>query len=169
MLCCGVLTIMPPGEPALATYRETRFDAKRVLELFGDHVRIRGSSLLGTDFDTTIALGQLQPRVTTLRVRNRAWGSGLLMASLSFFGWAILVLQFELEWSSFAPVLCAGLCIAGLLLVLATARKVEFARFEFSAGVPLLDIARSGADAGTFDEFVDRLLQQIRGQAGPEA
>jgi hypothetical protein len=50
-------------------------------------------------------------------------------------------------------------------LTLAAARKTEFARFVTDAGVAAFDIPRTRPADG-FDEFVDRVLAQIRASRG---
>ena len=49
----------------------------------------------------------------------------------------------------------------GVILMLATARKVEWIRFGTDAGVVVLDIARAGKEKDKLDDFVEVLISQI--------
>lgn len=145
----------------IATYREQRFDGKRVFELFPDRVRIRGSAQLSTEFDTSVSLRALNPVPTRIRVRNKAFWSGLWMLIAAVVLDTILVSSFHIPPESFAVLLVGCMAMGGFVLMLATARKVEFISFTSTAGVHVLDFARSGPDARNLDSFVELVTTNI--------
>lgn len=153
---------MPQDQMPIATYREVRFDGKRRFDLFSEEIRVSGSVTMQSDLDTTIPLSRMDPRLIKLRVRNNVFWVGLWMAIAGFVGAVILVEGFRLDPFGIAPGLIGSIGVAGIALSCATLRKTEYARFESDAGVPVLDIARSGPDVASFNDFVDRLLKQIR-------
>ena len=153
---------MPQDSTPIATYREVRFDGKRQFDLFADTIRVRGAATMQSDVDTTIPLKRIDPRLIKLHIRNKMFWGGLWMFMVGFIGAAILVGGFQLDPFGIAPGLVGIIGVTGVILCCATFRKCEFARFESDAGLPVLDIARSGPDKSTFDEFVGRVLQQIR-------
>jgi hypothetical protein len=58
--------------------------------------------------------------------------------------------------------LSAGEEVAGLIVAIATMKKVEYARFcSEGYGMLLLNVARSGPDRNRFDSFVQALVSQI--------
>ena len=152
--------------PPLATYREVRFDGKRLFELHADSIRVAGSRTFQSNVDTTIPLSRIDPRVIRMHVRHGSFWAGLCLAVVGFFGYEILTAGFKLNPFEFPAGLPLGLGVTGIALCLATARKVEFARFESDAGVAVLDIARAGPDRAKFDEFVSKLQDQVRSTRG---
>jgi len=79
---------------------------------------------------------------------------------------AVLVSGFHMSFATFAPGLVACIGMSGVMLMLATFRKVEFVRFKNDSGIVILDIARSGKSAAQLDSFVDALTKQIRETRG---
>lgn len=148
------------AEP-IAIYREQRFDGKRVFELFPDRVCIRGSAQFTSEFETSISLATLNPNPTRIRIRNKAfWGGLWLLLAASLLD-TILVSAFHIPRASESVVLIAVIGMTGLALMLATARKVEFISFTSTAGVHVLDFARSGPDARNLDSFVKLVITNI--------
>ena len=136
----------------VATYREKRFDGQRRFELFADRVLVRGNVSLKSEFETAVPLRSLAPHVTRPRLRNPAFWGGLWTLLGSVFLCAVLV---GFNAPDFPLVLAGTGVLSGSALMLATARKVEFASFSSGAGVRVLDVARSGPDARRFDAFVE--------------
>jgi hypothetical protein len=145
----------------IATYRETRFEGKRVFELFPDRVRVRGSVQLSSDFDVSIPLTALNPNPMRIRTRNKAFWSGLWMLLLAVVLDTVLVSSFHIPSESFSVGLIGCIGMGGFVLMLATARKVEFVSFANVTGVQVLGFARSGPDARDFDSFVERIRINI--------
>ena len=153
---------MPPDAPPIvARYREVRIDGKRHFELFNDAIRVHGTATFQSDIDTTIPLADIQPRIIRLRIRHRAFWTGLWITIGGTLGFITLVAGFQLDPMGLAPGLLGCIGAGGVLTSLATLRKVEFARFESKAGVAVLDVARAGPDKGSYDEFVARIMEQI--------
>lgn len=154
-------------EEVIAVYREQRFDGKRVFELFHDRVRIRGSRQFSSEFETFVSLAALDPTPMRIRIRHKSFWSGLLILLVAFILDCILVSGFHFppESSSVGLVGCIGM--AGVALMLATARKVEFISFSNIAGRPVLDFARSGPDAADLDSFVQLVSKNINNATAP--
>src|SRR5262245_9821753 len=112
----------------IATYSEQRFDGKRTFTLMPDEVVVTGSATLSADFHARIPLSSLDPNFGTLRFRNRIFWGGLWMMVVSFVVCTILVSGFHMSWATMPPGMLACIGMAGLLLCLATRRKVEFIR-----------------------------------------
>ena len=145
----------------IATYFEQRFDGKRMFTLFPDAIDVRGSVALTSEFELRIPLSSLDPNYTKLRCRNRGFNGGMWMLSASIFACTVLVSGFQLPWISASTGLATCMGMAGLLLSLATCRKVEFVQFRSQAGVTALDLARSGPQRDQLDGFVETLVRQI--------
>ncbi len=145
----------------IATYREQRFDGKRLFELFPDRVRIRGSVQLVSEFETSIPLSTLVSNPTHLRLRNKSFWHGLWILLIAFVLEVLLVTSFHVSPESFSLVLIGCIGMSGLVLMLATARKIEFVVFANTTGVPILDFARSGPDKGKLDSFVHLVTNHI--------
>ena len=60
----------------IATYREQRFEGKRLFELFPDRVRVRGSVQLQSEFDTTVPLHILNRTPNFIRIRSKSFAQG---------------------------------------------------------------------------------------------
>jgi hypothetical protein len=146
----------------IATYDEVRFDGRRTFTLLPDRILIRGRQTLQSEFETGIPLTTLDPNPDKLWVRHRSFIAGMVLAVVGFMGCTILVSGFHMSFTEFAPGMLAGVGASGVMLMLATYRKVEFIRFKNDAGIVLLDVARSGKNAAEFDSFVDAIIRQIR-------
>lgn len=145
----------------IATYFEQRFDGKRMFTLFPDAIEIRGSVALTSKFELRIPLSSLDSNYTKLWHRNRNFNAGLGMIAASTLVCTILVNGFQIPWVSAATGMTACMGMAGLLLSLATCRKVEFVQFRTTAGLTVLDLSRSGPQRDQFDGFVEALVKQI--------
>lgn len=108
-----------------------------------------------------ISLNTLDPRPAKMRVQNKVFGQGLWMALGALAIDLVLPHFLRLEqW--LAPAVMIG-CIGfgGLLLMLATMRKEEYAVFSNLAGVQILSVGRLGPDARQFDAFREQIITQI--------
>ena len=146
----------------LARYFEQRFDGKRTFELFPDKLQVRGAETLGADYEQTFRLASPQPEVNRMWYRNRSFNAGLWMFVGGGFAFVVLTwgLGRSFEWFWLGITGCVVL--PGLLLAIATCRKVEYAVFRSEAGIEAVSVARSGKEAAAFDAFVKRLAEQIR-------
>ena len=103
-----------------------------------------------------------------IRFRSPISHAGLLIAVVAFVACSILVSGFHMSFATFPPLLLACIGVSGIMLMLATYRKVEFVRFKNDSGIVVLDIARSAKKATLADSFIDALTTQIavaRGEA----
>jgi len=147
---------------AIATYEAVWFEGRYRFVLLPDAIQVSGAHFLQADAELTVPLAGLQPRVDRLRVRNRSFWAGLWMALAGYFGCAVLLSGLKLSPLGFATVLFGVLGLAGVLLALATFRKVEFAQLVTEAGVPALAIARSRSNSEEYDRFVKTVPEQIQ-------
>lgn len=143
------------------TYSEQRFDGKRTFQLFPDRVVVRGAETLSSDYDQTIPLATLTPEATTMRYRHPQANSAVWMMAVSMAGLFVLMGYFKMPVEATPVVFTAGLGVIGLLLGVATYKKVEFVIFRTDAGVDVLSVARSGKHAGEFDTFIEAIRRQI--------
>jgi hypothetical protein len=142
----------------IASYQERRFDGQRNFELFAEHLTVKGRQTFGAEFETTIPLYTLSPALSHLRTRDRGFWSGIVMILI-----AISLLQSgALLITSYWGGLAAVMVVAGALLSIATARKVEWVQISSRAGFLSVTIARAGPDKSTFDKFINSLLEQIK-------
>ena len=145
----------------IATYTEVRFEGSRTFALFPDKVVVRGKQSLQSEFETAVALKALDPSPDSLRFRSPLFTWGMWVALVGFVMCATLVSGFQMSFASLPPGLMACIGMSGVLLMWATFRKVEYARFKNDGGIVILDIARAGKGAGQFDAFVGMLTRQI--------
>jgi hypothetical protein len=147
---------------AVTTYSEVRFDGSRTFVLLPDKIVVRGKQSLKSEFETTIALTSLNPSPDKLRIRNNGFIVGGRLALISYVLCAILVSSFRVSFATFVPGMLVSIGLGGVILMLATFRKVEFVRFKNDVGIVILDLARAGKSAAQFDSFIDALTKQIR-------
>jgi hypothetical protein len=150
----------------IATYSEVRFEGSRTFTLLPDKIVVRGKQSLQSEFETTIPLKTLDPSPDKLRFRNQIFTWGMWIAIIGFVVCAILVTGFHMSFATFPPGLVACIGMSGVMLMLATFRKVEFVRFKNDGGIVILDIARAGKSAAQLDSFIDALTKQIRESRG---
>jgi hypothetical protein len=146
----------------IATYSEVRFEGSRTFALFSDKLVVRGKQSLQSEFETTIPLKTLDPTPDTLCIRGRIFAWGMWVAIVGFVVCTILVSGLHMSFATLPPGLVACIGMSGVMLMLATFRKVEFVRFKNEGGIFILDIARAGKNASQLDSFVDALTKQIR-------
>ena len=142
---------------ALAHFDERRFDARRHFDLFPDSVIVSGTTSFGTRFEERVELDELSSHPDKLWTRHASFWGGIAMAIIFW----ILPMGFASVLSSWWKTLFWVWAVAGVLLAIATARRVEWAIFRNSSGVRVLAIARAGPDKGRFDEFVAAVRDAI--------
>lgn len=152
----------------VAKYSERRFDGRRTFELYPDAVLVKGSSTFASDFEARVPLASLDANYARLRVRHPACLVGAGGAIFACVVRELLVGPLQLPWFDERSGFATALVVSGLVLCLATIRKVEFVRFTTQSGVVALDVARAGPDRAHFDEFVGAVVRQIRARS-PEA
>jgi hypothetical protein len=147
---------------AIATYEGVWFEGRYTYELFPDSLRVVGTTFLRSNSDLTVRLAHLQLKVDRFWVRSRGFDTGLGMFTLGLIVYVILVSGFQMKPTNIAPGLAGIMAISGLIMSIATVRKTEFAVFVSEAGYPAVGIPRSSRDRGHFQEFVERVLEQVR-------
>jgi hypothetical protein len=135
-------------------------DRKCVFELYPDRVRAVGRVATGK-FETTIALGTLDPNFERLWVFSTLFYSGVFMCLIGFVGLAVVLIG--INHGKF-DTLAGGIgafALLGIVQGLICGRKIELVRFRSHAGVPMLAIARVRKLSGDFDAFVAAIVEQI--------
>lgn len=145
----------------IATYRGTWLEGSYRFDLFPDSLRAVGSVFLRSDEDATIALAGLQVRVDRLRVRSGLFDGGLWITLVTLIVCPVTVAALKLDPIGPWAGLLASPVLGGLGLIFAAAKKQEFARFVTDGGLAAVVIPRTQAADG-FDEFINRVLEQIR-------
>jgi hypothetical protein len=142
----------------ITSYSEERFDGHRVFQLLPDRVIVSGKQSLGGEFEQIIMLETLQPNVNKFRARPQGFWSGIFMAIIAL----VLIQGVGLHFTSYWGSLVIVLGIGGLLLSLATSRKVEWVIFKSFSGADALAIAQVGKDRNNFESFVQSTLKQLQ-------
>ncbi len=147
----------------LATYHERLVPVSRFFELYEDRVEVRAKWLFGREYRSVVRLDTLKSEYRPLKIRLRwfrytswAFAAGAVMTAMAIYPY---------HGEKLSPWAWAGLAIAvlGLLGIAITYSKVDFVRFDPASGRRGgLDIARSGPDAGRFQEFAEKVRKQIR-------
>jgi hypothetical protein len=75
---------------------------------------------------------------------------------------SILVSGFKMPLFELASGLMLIGVVTGLIIMAASFKKIEFARFTSETEVVVFDIGRCGPDKEKFDEFVGLVLEHIR-------
>lgn len=147
--------------PVIASYDSRWLEGQFHLELTEGEIRIHGSQALGgRRVETAIPLRSLQPRVERFWLRSRLFNVGLSITFLGPVAAWLLVMQFRMSPYDPLPGLALVSGAIGPLLMAFTFRRIEFARFVSTGGVPALDVARSG-DTSQFENFIAALLAAI--------
>ncbi len=156
-------TVGQPGvmDQLIATYNERRFDGRRVFHLFRDHISISGNTALGPRFELTVPLKTLTP------TPNRYWGrqNGFWSGVLTLVLLGAIPVGFAAVLTPWWKGLFGVLAVGGLLLALATARRIEWAVFCNAMGQETVNVARSGPDQAQFQSFVTAVSGAIASAA----
>jgi hypothetical protein len=142
----------------VARYEERRFDGRRIFELFPDRVVVKGTNSLAAEFESTVMLATLQPLASKIRMRPKGFFQGIFMTII-----AVALIQsgfFSLQ--SYWGMVDFVMIIAGILLALATSRKIDWVQFQTKAGTVALTVARVGKQESEFEPFVQALIRQIQ-------
>ena len=152
---------MTPDD-APPSYREVVADRRREFFLTGEGVRVVQRSLFGTAVDATVPYERIDPRRSTLHVRSGLFKTGwrcLLAGAAAVW----LAVKNPLDLNETPVWIVAGfLLVSGSVIAVWTFRRTEYASFDSDAGVPVLDVARSGPSAGQFEMFLEELAARVR-------
>jgi hypothetical protein len=143
------------------TYNESRLEGRRQYELRETGVFVTGEAVMAGSFETLVLYSQLLPVITTIYCRPGVFRYGVLSFPAYCFVYYVLVAQAGFAWDSFFPGACAGMALLSVIFMIATYKKIEYARFCTQSGIALLDIAKSGPDSAGFDKFVSHLQAAI--------
>jgi hypothetical protein len=144
-------------DTAVAKYEERRFDGKRLFELFADRIVVSGGASLGARFEERVSLDTLTAVPDRLWTRPAGFWSGVGMAIV----FSLIPLGFESVLSSWWKGLFWVGCASGVLLALATSRRIEWAVFRNTSGVRVLAVARAGPNRDHFEPFIEAVRQAI--------
>ena len=143
------------------TYHETRLDGKRVFTLTDDGVQISADIVMGSSYETLVKYDQLDPAITVIRQHHKLFWSSIIGIPLFAIATFVIVDSFKFSLFDFLPGLLAGLTLVSIFVAVVTRKRVEYARFCSTSGVPLLDIARAGPDYNKFDAYVEQIRTRI--------
>ena len=146
----------------LATYSEKRFEGCRKYELFEDKIRVKGNVSTRSDFEVALDLKDINPEYSIVRLRSTFWVPGLCIIIISTIIAVILSKVYRMTVEDFWMGLTLVMPVAGIILILATFKKVEFYSFRNSSGLTVMDIARSGNEKDKFDGFIEKLIDCIK-------
>ena len=143
----------------IATYSETHLLSKRHFELFPDRIRITGKVYLQSDFDLIVNLKNILPHYETIRIREKIFSAGIVIAVTPLFIFAILygLTKEVLFYPAMGLMLAVGIVISAF-----TFRKVEYRQFRNSSNVAVMHISRSGKDKHKFDTFIEQFVSCIK-------
>lgn len=148
------------SDPVIATYREVSFNRKQTVTLYSDRVKIRGKIFFGSEYQVEFLLSQFSSIVNRGRERSKSFWHGIWMVIV---GGALGVTALEVPA---VPRLVVELSFAvmgtGVMLSVATARKLDHARFAANDGFTLFTVIRSGKDKEHFEQFITLTVEQIK-------
>jgi len=140
------------------TYHETTWNMRRVFELHEDCVEVSLKSQ-HLDAHDKIRYADLQPGIVRFWLRPLVpFRMGLVFLVVGVIGLVVSFLKPELEFLRVLPFVAPALAF---IVLFGYARKVEYAQWKTSAGVVLLNVARSGPDKRQFDAFVAEIQHRI--------
>lgn len=149
-------------------YRDRSNGRRRTFTLSQDRLIIESKQLLGTEFDATILLRDINPLYRTVRVLGPTAGAGVLVVAITV---TIAVLLPYVGtptgpspniWKTLThgPMgIVFGLSVLFAIVNLRNVRRIE--HYEFVSSSLRFSIARNGPDRKRFDAFTARLLERI--------
>jgi hypothetical protein len=154
----------------LAEYYEKRFQGRRTFRLYPDKVNVR-AKLFSVDADVNIELANVNPDYSRVWLRSPLFKAGqtsFLMSLLLI--WLVRQLTNDSLYVGFAALAPVG----SILLMVIARKKIEYTQFLNSSHKVVLDVAKSGPSANTYDEFVKaisdaaKLAKQNQQQSAPQ-
>ena len=146
---------------ALDSYSEKGAFGARIIELFDDHVVVSGRRILGGgDYRLVIPLESLEPTSSQLGIHQQTRLIGVavfLFATIGALGWV----GHPPIYANIGFWVCTLFAVLGFILLIQSFRRIEAAAFHTRAGVLRLTVARTGPDAGRYQDFVERISSQI--------
>ncbi|MFC1634946.1 hypothetical protein ACFL5Z_08895 [Planctomycetota bacterium] len=146
----------------IAAYEEKTFRTKKTITLYPDRINVTGKILLQQDFKFELSLRNINPVYQQISVRDSSFWAGIIMSVISAIVLEALRSIWQVPWSNLILVLMLGFVVTGIILCLATIRKVEFYTFTNLSATPVLSIAKSKKDRNSFDAFISHLVTSIK-------
>jgi hypothetical protein len=140
-----------------SSYHEYRFDGDQFAEILEDRVVIKGKRTFGIEYECSLMLSTLDPTPNRIRARPAGFYQGMAISVAALFLTKAPFFGPDTSYYGFPWVLVG----AGLLLTMATARKIEWAQFKTTSGSAAFNIAKAGKRGGNFDRFVEHLSHRI--------
>lgn len=165
LLCGGV------PEP-VGAYTETGLLETRVFELGEHELRFFARHRFGDIHEQKLRLADLRPEPSRSWVRSRtfesavAWLCLILLLGLIAFASISDPARLDPQRLAHAIWLIIALVLLTIAAYVAIPRRVEVAVFHNAAGLPVLAIARRGAQRDRFGAFVAELSSRITRAAG---
>ncbi len=142
-------------------YNETRLDGKRVFKLAHDGVQVSADFVMGLSYETLVRYDQLDPTITVFRQHHKLFWPSIIGIPLFATTTFVFVDSFNFSLFDFLPGLFAALTLISILVAMITRKRVEYARFCSSTGIPMLDIAKAGPDREKFDQYIAAIQNRI--------
>ena len=146
----------------IAVYREKTFRTKKTITLYPDRINITGKILLQQDFKFELSLHNINPMHQQISVRDSSFWAGIIILVISAVVLEALRSIWQVPWSNPTLGLMLVFIVTGIILCIATIRKVEFYTFTNLSGTPVLSVAKSKKDRKSFDAFISHLVTSIK-------
>ena len=147
-------------------YADSSLFGRRRYELRENLIVVSGTTTGGSNFEAQIEYSDLNPIPERIWVRSpMVWGGLALvsMATLILIAFAV----FQSQDKSFFVGFAYTIALIGLILALASLKRIEIARFKSTAGVTSLDVIRAGKQKAQFDSFVEELSARAQSWRTP--
>jgi len=142
-------------------YFEKSFDGKKSYHLGEDSISVKGTVFLTSNYESEIKFADLTSNTETLYIRSKSFFSALWMALVGFITPVVLIEAFHLSFTDHSVILFNIFGVSGVLMMLATYKKIKHVQFRNSNGIPILAVGKSGPDKGKFDEFIEVIKSKI--------
>src|SRR2546425_5599569 len=104
----------------LALYEDTIFEGTRTFELYEHTLVVRGRLCWDgkhqSNFQIRIALRDISPTYSEIRIRNSKFWAGLCLATFSLFVCLVMIMVFKMPILGRRVGLFAGIAFSGVLL-----------------------------------------------------
>jgi hypothetical protein len=144
----------------MASYREKDMYGVRKLELFENRMVITGRNPGSSDHNLVVPFDHLEPTVNIVGSRGQGQWIGLLFL--------VAGVSLMFEWSEHSPFWTNGgfwvglvFALVGLYVFLRSFRRIEMSVFYSTAGIAVLGIRRTGPDVARYQEFTEKVKNQI--------
>jgi hypothetical protein len=156
------------GSSSDDVYRDRFKGRRRTFTLSRDRLIIDSKQFLGTEFEATILLRDINPLYSTVRLLSPTVGAGVLVVAITvtiavflpYVGTPTGPSPNIWKTLTHGPMgIIFGLSVLFAILNLRNVRRIE--HYEFASRSIRFSIARNGPDRKRFDAFTARLLERI--------